>query len=405
MRRKSSGAFLLSLTLALTPAQRTHADDRAAGFLLGALILGAIAAGQQGQAQPPRRSTGLLNAQREQNRQVQEALNYFGWNVGAVDGVVGNNTRAGIRAYERAMGFNPDGQLDDQERVFLLESRRRAEDVRGIPAYDQVFARQGAIGLMQMFRQEQARPATPPTPPGGSPAPNVPGLPVLPTPVFQRSLTQHCNSVAALTASNGGPTTAATMTDPNLALDEQFCLARTVATSAANRMIQAIPNLRVETLEQACTDVRETLRPHIADLGSLPPARLLSDLEGALARYDRSRADLVTMGTVCLGMGYQMDDSEIALASAAILAVSDTPAYGELVGHHLRRGFGIAANAPLGAQWVSDAVAYLDSGGTPAVSQSSTADRVAVLRAALNARPAPSPSGGGLPVFPTAPGN
>ena len=46
--------------------------------------------------------------------QVQQELANSGFYRGPIDGVIGNGTRAAIRAYERANGLRVDGRIDDQ---------------------------------------------------------------------------------------------------------------------------------------------------------------------------------------------------------------------------------------------------------------------------------------------------
>lgn len=46
---------------------------------------------------------------RRQVRDMQQALNARGFDVGAADGIMGPNTRRGLRAYQREIGTTPDG--------------------------------------------------------------------------------------------------------------------------------------------------------------------------------------------------------------------------------------------------------------------------------------------------------
>ncbi len=46
---------------------------------------------------------------RAQVRELQEALNARGYNVGVADGIMGPNTRNGLRAFQRSQGLVPDG--------------------------------------------------------------------------------------------------------------------------------------------------------------------------------------------------------------------------------------------------------------------------------------------------------
>ncbi|GHB00199.1 lytic murein transglycosylase [Modicisalibacter luteus] len=46
---------------------------------------------------------------RDQIKQLQQALNAHGFEVGTPDGLIGPNTRRGLRAYQRSLGVTPDG--------------------------------------------------------------------------------------------------------------------------------------------------------------------------------------------------------------------------------------------------------------------------------------------------------
>lgn len=52
--------------------------------------------------------------------EIQAALNSFGFNTGAVDGIYGPNTAAGVRAYQQSAGLPVNGQLS----VALLQRVR-----------------------------------------------------------------------------------------------------------------------------------------------------------------------------------------------------------------------------------------------------------------------------------------
>ncbi|WP_372610058.1 lytic murein transglycosylase [Halomonas sp.] len=75
-----------------------------------ALAVGTLAdriAGRQGVVQGwPRDEQPLM---RRQVRDMQEALNARGFEVGVPDGIMGPNTRRGLRTYQRSIGVTPDG--------------------------------------------------------------------------------------------------------------------------------------------------------------------------------------------------------------------------------------------------------------------------------------------------------
>ncbi|MGL6211258.1 MAG: peptidoglycan-binding domain-containing protein, partial [Paracoccaceae bacterium] len=58
----------------------------------------------------------MSSEQRNSNREVQTALNYFGFPVGTPDGSIGPKSRAAISEYQAVMGYPATGQLSDFER-------------------------------------------------------------------------------------------------------------------------------------------------------------------------------------------------------------------------------------------------------------------------------------------------
>ncbi|MDK3075225.1 peptidoglycan-binding domain-containing protein [Sedimentitalea sp. JM2-8] len=430
---------LVAASLIAVPVQRAQANDGAAllgGLLLGGIIVNEVNKNKQRQRTTTQRTTttrssSVSSAQRAENRQVQTALNYFGYNVGTVDGSLGRKSRAGISRYQSEMGFQPDGYLDPHESEFLLGSYQRALASSSVPPYNQVVATQGYNGLLRTYRNEQLGIATPsyqtaavqapvPAPvPAPRPVPVTVPAPaaVQPEPVTARaetavlpeftfgkvakSVNEHCNEISVLTAANGGLSKAGGMSDPEFALNEQFCLARTHAMAESTSIVSTIPNLTDAQITQQCEGLAQAVAPYVATLDSASPAQVVSEASGFLDSSGRSMDQLVSGGKVCLGVGYRTDNAEMALASAVLLAGAGQEGYGEMISHHMREGFGTPkATAQQAGAWMTLALDSLANGGAPAVGQSS--DRVAVLKAAMQGGTAPGNAAAALPVF-TAP--
>lgn len=76
-------------------------------YALAVALLSERLAGEPGLAADwPRHEQALSHAQ---IRQLQQALNAKGFEVGKPDGLIGPNTRRGLRAYQRSLGMVPDG--------------------------------------------------------------------------------------------------------------------------------------------------------------------------------------------------------------------------------------------------------------------------------------------------------
>lgn len=360
---------------------------------------------QQRRAQAAPRRPRISAAQLQQNRQMQDALNYFGYNAGAVDGLIGKNSRAATRRFETAMDFPVNGDLNVAERNFLLESQQRAVASGNQPPYDSILASEGRAGLLERYRDEllgipapdvQQAAVEPP------PKNDVPELAVAPAlPVFNvakraRSASQLCNEVNILTMANGGMATSGAVTDADFALNEQFCLARAHAESESNSIISTITDLNEAEIKAQCDSLASFMAPMIPLLKSNSPAQVRRDFGTFVEASGKTKGQLITGGRVCLGVGYRIDNQEIVLASAAVLLASGLPAYGEIIAHHLREGLGNVPKSPAqGDIWLEDTLTGLDNGNTTVLGQ--TPDRIAVLSEALTGEVAKVASG--MPVF------
>lgn len=154
-----SATVSLSLIAAPIPAM---ANDALIGGIIGGVIGGAISNSNK-RAAPKRtytkaakpRSPGISSAQRDENRQTQTALNYFGFNSGTPDGVLGRNSRSAISSYQAHLGYSPTGQLTSFERDFLISSFHRAQ-AGGVNTTQMIASNpQGVRGLLVIYRDEQ----------------------------------------------------------------------------------------------------------------------------------------------------------------------------------------------------------------------------------------------------------
>jgi len=412
----------MSASLVLLPVKPVLASD--AAKILGGLIVGGIIVNEvnknkkrKQQQAAPRTSTGTSSAQREQNRQVQTALNYFGYNVGAADGSIGRNTRNGIARYQADMGFQSDGGLETFERDFLVNSYQRALSSSHVAPYNTIVATQGQAGLLRTYRNEQLGIATPQVAaaPAPTPAPPPTGIKTVPSrtqaapstgalPDFtygqvDKSVNEFCNEISVLTAANGGITTSARVSDAEFALNEQFCLARTHAMAESSQIEATIPNMTSPQIEAQCKGLAQAITPHMETLATDRPDQVIAETSLFLQESGRPLDQLISGGKVCLGVGYRTDDANMALASAVLLAAGGELGYGEMISHQMREGLGTAqVPASKAGEWMTLARGAMQGGGATVLGQS--ADRVGVLNAAMQ--------GGGqtgaaaLPVFPSS---
>lgn len=407
MKGKRIAITAVAAAMALAPVQ-SSAGDALAGGLVGAVIGGLIVHEMhKNKARPatnaPARST-VSSSQREANREVQTALNYFGYAVGTPDGAIGPKSRAAISQYQALMGYPPTGALTDFERTILTTAYQRA--IIGGQATMQVAASHpmGTRGLLLMQRDEMAglpgagfggamaggfvppqqAPAFAPQPAvTPAPAPAAPAAPSLPNffggAVTMASLASHCNKVSLLTNTNGGFVTAATMTDPVVALSEQFCLARTYAMSQGEDLVAKVPGASPQQVAEQCRGLGPALQDHVAALSLQDRDSVLQGVSGFVLGSGMAPAQLGATARICLGSGYTTDAMDVAVGSALLLTVLGEKGYAELIGHHLAQGFGTSQRPDLALGWYE---LSLEQTGATSVFAPGMADRPALIRKA-----------------------
>ncbi|WP_323042146.1 peptidoglycan-binding domain-containing protein [Gemmobacter sp.] len=452
MKAKRIAATVVAAGVALGPVQ-SSAGDALAGGLVGAVIGGLIVHEmhknkdrRQATTNTVRRSTSTASAssgQRESTREVQTALNYFGYNVGTPDGSAGPRTRTGISQYQALMGYPPTGQLTDFERSILVTAYQRA--IIGGPATMQVAAShpQGTRGLLLMQRDEMAGlpgagfgmgaaavaaappamqqvvPQQPAMPALGAapqaPAPAAPTAPALPNffgggAAMMASLASHCNKVSLLTNTNGGFVTAASMTDPAFALSEQFCLARTYAMAQAEDLVAKMPGATPQQVAEQCAGLGPAMEDHVTALSLQDRDTVMQGVSGFVLASGMAPAQLSATAKICLGSGYTTDKMDVAIGSALLLTVLGEKGYAELLGHHLSQGFGASQRTDLALPWYETSLEAAAS-GTTLVFAPGMPDRSALIRKAAFTlggkadKAALQPVAPAVPVFavPTAP--
>lgn len=384
----------LATALTLSPAEPVRADagDAIAGALIGGIIGHAIAKDQQKRkAQTPaRRSTkaatkpakpAISAAQREQNREVQTALNAFGFNVGTPDGSIGPKSRAAISQMQATLGYPPTGQLTDYERSILVTAYHRS--VAGGPGVSQVAATHpmGMRGLLLVQRDEMAGLPSQPVVSGSSmgapvaaaavpataaPAAALPALvaepaaPAAPAaapalPSFGGtlvSLSSHCNAVSLKTSANGGYATLASMSDPVQALSEQFCLSRAAAIQQGEQMARAVPGVTPQQVAEQCKAFGPVLKDSVIAVSLKPASEVLTQVSQFIAGSGMSPAQLSGTSKICLGVGYASDDMDVALGSALVLTALGEAGYAALPGFHLADGIGATRRPDLALGWI-----------------------------------------------------
>ncbi len=400
---------VFAASLAIIPAERVEAD--AGDFIAGAIIGGIVGANAKKQRRTTRsrrattkRSTRARLPSTQEGKNIQASLNYFGFDAGTVDGQLGRKTKNAVSQYQTYLGYPVTGQLSEFEKNLLTSSYNRAQ-AGGYAVQQQVAANvDGTRGLLKTYRAEMAGnvPGQSPTtivvapqpvpqpqatfaataPAVPAPVPAAPALggvaalasavaPAAPAPTAlpnflgagtQASLASHCNTVSLITNTNGGFVTLASMSDPNVALNEQFCLARTYAIAKSEEMVSGIQGFTPDQIAAQCAGFGPAMKDKVAALSSKPRDVLATEVSSFALNTGMSSAQLQGTAKICLGVGYRTDNMDVAVGSAMILYALGEGVYGELMGHHLSQGFGPAKRADMAQSWYEAGLAAADSG-------------------------------------------
>ncbi|MBZ0128011.1 MAG: peptidoglycan-binding protein [Rhodobacteraceae bacterium] len=497
------------------PATKVVAND-----FLGGVVTGVILHGLANQPRKPR--GGVSSSTRAINAETQTALNYFGFDAGTPDGVMGQKSRAATVGYQSYIAMPPTGNLTQLERDILVGAYNRAlagsaetlrltskdpDGVRALlvvqrdlmtgsgtpqrragyaglpievsdaideiadssdPSAEQLLQRSGFIQLADLnsdgntdyildtsasgssfwcnaqqcktivfvsvadgyrrnnlllhdpqpasfecfggtcnVRADAVPPATGGATGGGavmasSGQTGAASLPMFNTAAVQPSLSSHCSKVSLLTNSNGGFTSASNVDNPEFALNEQFCLARTFAIAEGETLIGNSRGVSQADIEAQCPAFGEALAGHVADLGVKPVQSVVAAVSGFVRDNGISADQMAASVKICLAVGYRTDDMKTALGTGLLLiAFGETP-YAELIGHHLLQGFGTAKRGNLAAGWYDLALSSLDNGSIPVFAPSQPG-RIEVLRQASmslsGGAAGTATTGGVLPVF------
>lgn len=246
-------------------------------------------------------------------------------------------------------------------------------------------------------------PAAPSQPLGGiqlfaAPAPAAPVL----------SLASHCSKLSLLTGSNGGYMTAATLTDPELALGEQFCLARSYAINSGEGMVAKLGGVSQAQIDSQCDAFGPAVQPYLAKLEGSPSQTVVAEVQKFVLQSNMSIEQLGNTAGICMFSGYRRDDMSVALGAALIMVGIGQRPYAELIGHHLSQGFGVTKSAERAQDWYAVAVGALETGAEPifAPGQPERVDLIKTAAARLNGislvQPVPAAANSSaLPTFST----
>ncbi|WP_294606945.1 peptidoglycan-binding domain-containing protein [uncultured Roseovarius sp.] len=424
----------VAASMVAMPGTRAAADfaDGLVGGLVGGAVSGVIV-NESAKARERKRATTTAprtiyrapvdSVSRQQVREEQTSLNYFGFPAGTPDGIRGRNTRNAVSQFQAHMGYPVTGYLADYERQFLISSYYRAQSSGATTAQLIAQRGQGTRGLLHAYRDEAVgapqtftaapavtnpaaqAPAMAAVPDEAQAAQPETGLASLPNLMASGgdgpSLASHCNQISLLTNSNGGFVTEASLTDPRFALNEQFCLARTYAIAEGETMAAGLKGVSAAQLEDQCRAFGPAMRDHVAALSLNTKDEVVREVRGFVLQSGQSPAQLSGTAKICLSVGYRIDNMNVALGSALLLTALGEEVYAELMGHHLSEGFGTTRRPDLALAWYRGAVEAVERGAEPAFAPGNT-ERTGLIRKAAFPADGANDAGGSQAVQPAS---
>lgn len=326
--------FVAAFSLGMASVEPAFAQ-RQGGFLSGLF----------GNNQNNRAQQAANSAQRRTNRAVQSALNFFGFDTGSVDGILGRKSRAAISDFQTFMDYEATGNLTREERLFLLST------FNGINTEDEALALKISLGLVSVQDLLKARADEEPE------APDTVEEAAPEAPLSMRSL---CINIGA----NG----------PLDLVKAQFCNLRQLAIEQSDFLLEtSLTTTSIEPVIGECQNFTTEIQPQITLVAAQPAAALISDMDLWFRRSGASREKLFRQAQTCLGVAYRHDDPEAALASLLVLSGLKDPIFIELTGYHIALGLGLidAQDMARAQGWMEASIAAQTDANVSLTSQSS----------------------------------
>lgn len=267
-----------------------------------------------------------------QVRQVQTALNYFTFDAGPVDGIMGGQTRAAIEEFQTFLDYPVTGELSDSEARFLLMSYQQAQANSAQAKKVAASHPEGIKGLLLVFRD-------------GAPSQPTGVIPSFRTAGDQRDLSAFCAQTAALPPSGGS----APSLDRTLGM--LFCNARDAAIVQGQKLASNVAGFALKEIEEQCVAFEPALASLVASVSEDPAIDVVKGAAEFAQRTGQDPVEMSGIAKVCLGVGYRREQRVLAIGSAVLLTALDAPIYAEHAGYHLALGFGAGQDPARARAW------------------------------------------------------
>lgn len=264
-----------------------------------------------------------------QVRQVQTALNFFTFDAGPVDGMMGQLTQAAIKEFQTYIGEPVTGQLAESELQFLLVSYQKAQ---ANSAQAQEVAdnhSDGIKGLLLIFRD-------------GEPARATGVMPGFRTTDASRSASAFCATATDPAASEASM---------DQTLGQLYCSATAAAIDQSDALAATVAGFTPAQIEEQCVAFEPALVSVVQTVSDGPAKDVMQGAAEFVQRTGQDPQEMAGIAKVCLGVGYRRDHIDLAIGSAVLLTVLDAAIYAEYVGYHAALGVGADQDATRARSW------------------------------------------------------
>lgn len=265
--------------------------------------------------------------------QVQTALNYFTFDAGPVDGLMGQQTRAAIEEYQAYLDYPVTGELAEDEARFLMTAYQGAQT--NSAEVQQVAANHpdGIKGLLVILRD---------------------GAPPQPTGVIPNFRTT--DAPQGLAAFCAQPEASAAEPSMEQTLQPLFCSATQAAMAQSDTIVASVAGFTPAQIEAQCLGFAPALSSVVASISNGPASDVVQSAAEFIARTGQDPVEMSGIAEVCLGVGYRLDTLDLAIGSAVLLTALDAPIYAEYTAYHLALGLGTDQDPILARSWFEGAM-------------------------------------------------
>lgn len=260
--------------------------------------------------------------------QAQTALNYFTFDAGPVDGLMGQQTRAAIEEYQAYLDYPVTGQLAETEAQLLMTAYQGAQTDSARAEQVAATHPDGIKGLLLILRD---------------------GVPPQPTGVIPSFRTTDApQELAAFCAQ---PDASALQPSLGQTLRPLFCSATEAAIAQSDTLVASVTGYTPAQIEEQCLGFSPALASVVASVSDVPASEVVQGAAEFIQRTGQDPVEMSGIAEVCIGIGYRLDDLDLAIGSAVLLTALDAPTYAEYAGYHLALGLGTDQDPMLARSW------------------------------------------------------